>query len=67
MPPGYSDADHPAISHTAAEGVAAAQLDVEQRDMLRALLGTCLDRVPPQVSPQPRYNDDAKLDAVHLA
>jgi hypothetical protein len=48
-------------------GVAAADLDLEQRDMLRALLGTYLDRVPPGVSPLSRYDDDAELDAVHLA
>lgn len=65
---GYSDADHSAVSYTSApKGVVAAQLDVEQRDMLRALLGTYLDRVPPEVSPVSRYDDDAELDAVHLA
>ncbi len=65
---GYSDADHAAVSYTAApRGVAAAQLDVQQRDMLRTLLGTYLDRVPPEVSPLSRYDDDAELDAVHLA
>ncbi len=64
---GYSDVDHAAVSYTAApRGVAAAQMDVEQREMLRALLGTYLDRVPPEVSPVSRYDDDAELDAVHL-
>jgi len=65
---GYSDADHAALSYTAApRGVAAAQLDEEQRDMLRALLCTYLDRVPPEVSTVSRYDDDAELDGVHLA
>lgn len=65
---GYSDADHAAVSYThAPRGVPAAQLDAEQRDMLRALLGTYLDRVPTGVSPLARYDDDAELDAVHLA
>ncbi len=35
--------------------------------MLRALLGTYLDRVPPEVSPVRRYDDEAALDAVHVA
>ena len=65
---GYSDADHAAVSYTAApRGVAAAHLDAEQRHMLRTLLSTYLDRVPPDVSPVSRYDDDAELDAVHLA
>jgi hypothetical protein len=65
---GYSDADHAAVSYRAApRGVAAAQLDPEQRDVLRTLLSTYLDRVPPEVSPLSRYDDDAELDAVHLA
>ncbi len=65
---GYSDADHAAVSYTAApRGVAAAQLNIEQRDMFRALLGTYLDRVPPETSPVSLYDDDAELDAVHLA
>ena len=65
---GYSDADHAAVSYTAApKGLSAAELDAEQRDMLRALLGTYLDRVPPDVSPVSRYDDDAELDKVHLA
>jgi len=64
---GYGDADHAAVSYTAApRGIAAAQLDLEQRDTLRALLSTYLDRVPPEVSTLARY-DDAELDAVHLA
>ena len=65
---GYDDTDHAAVSYSAApRGVAGAQLDAEHREMLRALLRTYLDRVPPEVSPVTRYDDDAELDAVHLA
>ncbi len=65
---GYTEADHATLAYTEApRGVAASQLDAEQRDMLRALLGTYLDRVPPGVSPLSRYDDDGELDAVHLA
>jgi len=49
------------------EGIAAAELDGTQREMLRALLDTYLGRVPEGVSPAGRYADDAALDAVHLA
>jgi hypothetical protein len=65
---GYGDADHRALEYTAApKGVAAADLDAEQREMLRALLGTYLGRVPDEVSVLSRYDDPAALDAVHLA
>ena len=65
---GYSDDDHMAVAYTQApKGVAAAELDGEQRELLRALLGTYLDRVPPEVSPRARYDDDAELDTVHMA
>ena len=47
-------------------GVAGRDLDGSQRDLLRALLGTYLDRVPEGVSPMASY-DDTALDAVHLA
>ncbi|MCQ0021083.1 DUF3500 domain-containing protein [Actinomadura madurae] len=36
-------------------------------ELLRALLGTYLGRVPEEVSALPRYADPAALDAVHLA
>jgi hypothetical protein len=49
------------------KGVPGAELDATQRELLRALLGTYLDRVPPGVSPLPRYDDPAALDAVHVA
>ena len=45
----------------------AAELDLGQREMLRALLSTYLDRVPAEVSPIGRYADDETLDAVHVA
>jgi hypothetical protein len=49
------------------KGVPGAELDAAQRELLLALLGTYLDRVPAGVSPLPRYDDPAALDAVHLA
>ena len=65
---GHTDADHRVVEYTAVpKGIAAAELDAGQRAMLRALLGTYLDRVPAEVSPLHRYDDDAALDAVHLA
>lgn len=65
---GYADTDHAAVEYTAQpRGVAAAELDAEQRATLRALLGTYLDRVPEAVSPARRYDDEAALDAVHVA
>ena len=64
----YTDADDAAVEFTAApKGVPAAELDAAQRELLQALLGTYLDRVPAEVSPLARYDDDAALDAVHLA
>ena len=65
---GYADADHAAVAYTARpRGLSAAELDAGQREVLRALLGTYLGRVPDEVSPRARYDDDAALDAVHLA
>jgi hypothetical protein len=65
---GYDDADHDAVAYTTTpKGVPASELDAGQREMLRALLGTYLDRVPASVSPIGRYAGDAALDAVHLA
>ena len=65
---GYEDADHAAVEYTAEpRGVPASELDAEQRGVLRALLGTYLDRVPHEVSPVRRYDDEAALDAVHVA
>jgi hypothetical protein len=65
---GYTETDHAALEYTAApKGLPAAELDPGQREMLRALLSTYLDRVPAEVSPLGRYSDDDTLDAVHLA
>ncbi len=65
---GYGDPDHAVVEYTTVpKGVSAAELDAEQRTMLRALLGTYLDRVPSEVSALGRYDDDAALDAVHIA
>ena len=65
---GYGDPEHAAVAYTAEpKGVPAADLDAEQRAMLRMLLGTYLDRVPAELSPIRRYDDDAALDAVHVA
>ena len=62
------DADHGALEYTAApRGVAAAELDAEQRGMLRALLATYLDRAPSEISVLSRYDDEDALDAVHVA
>jgi Protein of unknown function (DUF3500) len=49
------------------KGLPAAELDAEQREMLRALLATYLDRVPAGVSRLRRFDDEAVLDAVHFA
>jgi hypothetical protein len=49
------------------KGVPGSELDAAQRELLRALLSTYLDRVPDGVSPMHRYDDPAALDAVHLA
>ena len=65
---GYADDDHAALEYTATpKGLPAAELDPGQREMLRALLSTYLDRVPAGVSPLGRYADDETLDAVHVA
>ncbi len=65
---GYGDPEHAAVAYSAEpKGVPAGELDAEQRAMLRLLLGTYLDRVPAEVSPVRRYDDDAALDAVHVA
>jgi hypothetical protein len=65
---GYGDADHAAVQYTAVpKGVPAAEFDGTQRELLRALLGTYLGRVPEAVCPADRYVADAALDAVHLA
>ena len=63
-----SAADQQAVAYSMEpRGVPAAEFDAEQREMLRALLATYLDRAPAGVSPLRRYDDDAALDAVHFA
>jgi hypothetical protein len=65
---GYGEDDHAALEYTVGpKGVPAAELDAEQRDLLRALLGTYLGRVPAELSPLPRYDQASALDAVHVA
>ena len=63
----YAEDDHRAVAYTQTpRGVAGRDLDGGQRELLRALLSTYLDRVPEEVSAMESY-DDAALDAVHLA
>jgi len=58
----------PTIGYTdTPKGVPAAAFDRGQRETLRALLDTYLNRVPQAVSPTGRYAQDAALDAVHFA
>lgn len=65
---GFGEGEHSTLAYgPAPKGVPAAELDAEQRALLRALLSTYLDRVPEEVSPSRRYADDAALDAVHIA
>src|SRR5215469_12757880 len=62
---GYDAADHERLALTSTpKGVSAAELGAGQRDLLRALLATYLERAPDGLAPAP---DDAALDAVHLA
>ncbi len=63
-----SGADQDAVAYSIEpRGVPAAEFDAEQREMLRALLATYLDRAPAGVSPLHRYDDETALDAVHFA
>jgi hypothetical protein len=65
---GLDEADHEAVAYSVLpKGVPAAELDAEQREIVRALLGTYLDRAPEGVSPLPLYADESVLDAVHFA
>ncbi len=65
---GYDAADHRRLALSdAPKGLPAAELDAGQRDLLRALLGAYLGRVPDGLSPLPDYDDEARLDAIHLA
>src|SRR5512133_57085 len=63
-----SDADQETVGYSMEpKGIPAAEFDPEQREMLRALLATYLDRAPDGVSPLHSYDDEAALDAVHFA
>jgi hypothetical protein len=63
-----SEDEHAVLALTAApKGIPAAEFDAEQRELLRRLLSTYLDRVPEEISVMGRYADDAALDAVHFA
>lgn len=65
---GLGPDDHRSVALSAApQGVPGSELDAGQRELLRALLGTYLGRVPDELSPLARYDDPAALDAVHLA
>ena len=62
-----SFADEALVKHWYPKGLPASELDAGQREMLRSLLAAYLGRVPDGLSPQADYQDDAALDAVHLA
>ena len=65
---GLGETGHAAVAYSdTPKGVAAVELDTAQRELVRALLGAYLGRVPAEVSPLARYDDDAVLDQVHLA
>ncbi|HEY7007414.1 MAG TPA: DUF3500 domain-containing protein [Jatrophihabitantaceae bacterium] len=62
---GFGEGEHRRVEYTAwPKGVPGAELDAGQRELLRALLGSYLDRVPAGASP--RY-DESALDALHFA
>jgi hypothetical protein len=63
-----SEADQEVVAYsTEPKGVPAADFDAEQREILRALLGTCLDRAPTGLSPLGSYDDEDALNVVHFA
>jgi Protein of unknown function (DUF3500) len=65
---GLSGADQEAVAYSIEpRGVPAGELDAEQREMLRALLATYLDRTPAGVCLLHRYDDESALNAVHFA
>ncbi len=64
---GFEEADHKAVEYTTTpKGVAAAEFDTEQKELMRVLLGTYFGRIPDDVAPT--WHDDlGALDAVHVA
>jgi hypothetical protein len=65
---GYDAGDYQRVALTSVpKGLPARELGAGQRELLRALLGTYLGRVPDGLSRQADYEDNAVLDAVHLA
>jgi hypothetical protein len=65
---GYGHDEYRRLALTGApKGLPASELDSGQRELLRALLGAYLRRVPDGLSPQPDYGEEARLDAVHFA
>jgi hypothetical protein len=65
---GLDPADRRTVALSATpKGLPAAELDAAQRELLLALLGCYLGRVPDGISPLARYEDPPALDAVHLA
>jgi hypothetical protein len=61
----FDDADHQVVEYTEKpKGVPASAFDAEQRELLRAVLDTYVDRVPQGARPT---WDDPDLDAVHFA
>jgi Protein of unknown function (DUF3500) len=65
---GYDAGDYRRLALTSApKGLPAQELDTGQRNLLRALLATYLGRVPEGLSALADYDNDAVLDAVHLA
>jgi hypothetical protein len=61
----FDDADHEIVEYTERpKGVPGSALDDEQRERLRELLDTYVDRVPPGARPT---WDGRDLDAVHIA
>src|ERR1700683_4434862 len=65
---GYGADDYARLALTThPKGLPASDLDAGQRELLRSLLATYLERVPDGLSPQVDYSGDAVLDRVHLA
>ncbi|MBV9794681.1 MAG: DUF3500 domain-containing protein [Actinobacteria bacterium] len=65
---GYDPDDHRQVALTTVpKGLAAREMDDDQRRQLRRVLACYLGRVPESVSPLGDYDDDRVLDDVHLA